>query len=149
MDSFSRCLDFSSIQQTDDIPHCPYKYSLTLPILKWNVERHFWPGWEVNPRPFFFFCYGVPLSHTDSQSLLKLWSKTLTELFKCVKDNLHIWKKTFWFQNWNLMGTNSGQSVAGLLNKRLMLSSSFRCVQIYKYKIYDFGHTLLCYLSQT
>jgi hypothetical protein len=40
-------------------------------------------------------------------------------------------------------------SVAGSLNKRVMLSSSFRCDQIYKYKIYNFGHTLLCYLSQT
>ncbi len=30
-----------------------------------------------------------------------------------------------------------------------MLSSSFRCDQIYKYKIYNFGHTLLCYLSQS
>jgi hypothetical protein len=37
----------------------------------------------------------------------------------------------------------------GLLNKRLMLSLSFRCDQIYMYKIYDFGHTLLCYLSPT
>jgi hypothetical protein len=40
-------------------------------------------------------------------------------------------------------------SVAGSLNKRLMLSSSFRCDQIYKYDIYNFGHTLLCYLSLT
>ncbi len=39
--------------------------------------------------------------------------------------------------------------MAGLLNKRLMLSSSFRCDQIYKYEIYNFGHTLLCYLSPT
>ncbi len=38
---------------------------------------------------------------------------------------------------------------AGLLNKRFMLSSSFRCDQIYKYELYDFGHTLLCYLSRT
>jgi hypothetical protein len=38
---------------------------------------------------------------------------------------------------------------AGLLNKRLMLSSSFRCDQIHKYEINDFGHTLLCYLSRT
>jgi hypothetical protein len=30
-----------------------------------------------------------------------------------------------------------------------MLSSSFRSDQIYKYEKYDFGHTLLCYLSQT
>jgi hypothetical protein len=30
-----------------------------------------------------------------------------------------------------------------------MLSSSFRCDQICKYKIYDFGHTLLCCLSRT
>ncbi len=37
----------------------------------------------------------------------------------------------------------------GLLNKRLMLSTSFRCDQIYKYEIYNFGHTLLCYLSWT
>jgi len=28
---------------------------------------------------------------------------------------------------------------AGLLNKRLLLSSSFRCDQIYKYEIYYFG----------
>ncbi len=39
--------------------------------------------------------------------------------------------------------------VAGSLNKRLMLSSSFRCDQIYKYEIYNFDHTLLCYLSPT
>jgi len=38
---------------------------------------------------------------------------------------------------------------AGSLNKRLMLSSSFRCDQIYKYEIYNFGHTLLCCLSRT
>ncbi len=38
---------------------------------------------------------------------------------------------------------------AGLLNKRLVLSSSFRCDQFYKYTIYNFGHILLCYLSQT
>jgi hypothetical protein len=35
-------------------------------------------------------------------------------------------------------------SEAGLLNKRLMLSSTIRCDQIYKYELYDFGHTLLC-----
>jgi hypothetical protein len=40
----------------------------------------------------------------------------------------------------------SSDSEAGLLNKRLMLSSNFRCDQIYKYEIYNFGHTLLCYL---
>ncbi len=44
---------------------------------------------------------------------------------------------------------SSSISVAGSLNKRLMLSSSFRCDQIYKYEIYNFGHTLLCYLSPT
>jgi hypothetical protein len=38
---------------------------------------------------------------------------------------------------------------AGLLNKRLMLSSSFRCDQSDKYKLYDFSHILLCYLSRT
>jgi hypothetical protein len=37
---------------------------------------------------------------------------------------------------------------AGLLNERLMLSSSFRCDQVNKYELYHFGHTLLCYLSQ-
>jgi hypothetical protein len=35
------------------------------------------------------------------------------------------------------------------IGQRLMLSSSFRCDQIYKYELYDFGHTLLCYLSRT
>jgi len=44
---------------------------------------------------------------------------------------------------------NKLASEAGLLNKRLMLSSSFRCDQIHKYEKYDFGHTLLCYLSRT
>ena len=39
-------------------------------------------------------------------------------------------------------------AVAGSLNKRLMLSSSFWCDQIYKYEIYNFGHTL-CFLSPT
>jgi len=34
---------------------------------------------------------------------------------------------------------------AGLLNKRLMLSLSSMCDQIYEYEFYDFGHTLLCY----
>jgi hypothetical protein len=38
---------------------------------------------------------------------------------------------------------------AGLLIKKLRLSSSFRCDQIYKYEINNFGHTLLCYLSRT
>ncbi len=41
------------------------------------------------------------------------------------------------------------ETEAGLLNKSLMLSSSFRCDQSYKYELYDFGHTLLCYLSRT
>jgi hypothetical protein len=41
------------------------------------------------------------------------------------------------------------QTEAGSLNKRLMLSSSLWCDQIYKYEIYNFGHTLLCYLSLT
>jgi hypothetical protein len=41
------------------------------------------------------------------------------------------------------------QTEAGSLNKRLRLSSSFWCDQIYKYEIYNFGHTLLCYLSLT
>jgi hypothetical protein len=49
----------------------------------------------------------------------------------------------------NLMPSCQKDPVAGSLNKRLILSSSFRCDQIYKYKIYNFGHTLLCYLSPT
>ncbi len=35
------------------------------------------------------------------------------------------------------------------VEQTLMLSSNFRCDQIFKYKMHDFGHTLLCYLSQT
>ncbi len=35
------------------------------------------------------------------------------------------------------------------VEQKLALSSSFRCDQIYKIRRYDFGHTLLCYLSQT
>ena len=38
---------------------------------------------------------------------------------------------------------NKQASEAGLLNKRHMLSSGFRCDQIYKYEIYDFGHTVV------
>jgi len=33
--------------------------------------------------------------------------------------------------------------------QKLVLSSNFRCDQIYKNGGYDFGHTLLCYLSLT
>jgi len=39
-------------------------------------------------------------------------------------------------------------SVSGTYAK-LMLSSSFRCCQIHKRHKYDFGHTLLCFLSRT
>jgi hypothetical protein len=44
---------------------------------------------------------------------------------------------------------NEPATEAGLLNKRLMLSLSFRCDQIYKFELYDSGHTLLCFLSRT
>ncbi len=36
---------------------------------------------------------------------------------------------------------NKPASVAGSLNKRLMLSSSFRCDQIFKYEIYNLYNT--------
>jgi hypothetical protein len=36
---------------------------------------------------------------------------------------------------------------AGWLNS--ILARALRCDQIYKYMLYDFGHNLLCYLSQT
>ncbi len=32
---------------------------------------------------------------------------------------------------------------------KLILSSNFRCDQIYSYEWYDLGHTFLIYLSQT
>ncbi len=35
------------------------------------------------------------------------------------------------------------------VEQKLMLSSSFRRDQIYKDERYNFGHTLLCYLSRT
>jgi hypothetical protein len=35
------------------------------------------------------------------------------------------------------------------VEQKHLLSFCFRCEQIYKYERYDFGHTLLCYLSQT
>ncbi len=35
------------------------------------------------------------------------------------------------------------------VEQMLLLSLNFRCDQIYKYRLHDFGHTLLCYLSQT
>jgi hypothetical protein len=38
---------------------------------------------------------------------------------------------------------------AGLLNKKVMLSSNFRCYKIHNCQRHDFGHTLLFYLSPT
>jgi hypothetical protein len=35
------------------------------------------------------------------------------------------------------------------VEQKLKLSSNFRCDQNYKNERYDFGHTLLCYLSPT
>ncbi len=35
------------------------------------------------------------------------------------------------------------------VEQKLVLSSSFRCDQIFKDESYNFGHTLLCYLSRT
>ncbi len=35
------------------------------------------------------------------------------------------------------------------VEQKLMLSSSFKCDQNYKYERYYFGHTLLCFLSPT
>ncbi len=43
----------------------------------------------------------------------------------------------------------SENTEAGLLNTRLMLSSSFRCDQIHNCHIYEFGHSLLCQLIRT
>jgi hypothetical protein len=52
-----------------------------------------------------------------------------------------------------LVNTDNLYAIAKNLGRffepKLMLSSNFRCDQIYKYELYDFGHTLLCYLSQT
>ncbi len=36
-----------------------------------------------------------------------------------------------------------------VVEQMLMLSSCFKCDQIYKYRRNGFGHTLLCYLSPT
>ncbi len=54
----------------------------------------------------------------------------------------------------NLVTPKAGAKHELLFNKpaseqKLMFSSSFRCDQIYKYEIYDFGNALLCYLSWT
>jgi hypothetical protein len=40
-------------------------------------------------------------------------------------------------------------SEGGLMKKKLELSSSFRCYIFHDCPSYDFGHTLLCNLSQT
>ncbi len=37
----------------------------------------------------------------------------------------------------------------GFVEQKLVLSCYFRCDQIYNSQIYEFGHTLLCYLSLT
>ncbi len=48
----------------------------------------------------------------------------------------------FWL---NLTKVCRGQFV----EQKLMLSSNFGCYQIHNCQRYDFGHTLLCYLSRT
>jgi hypothetical protein len=35
------------------------------------------------------------------------------------------------------------------VERKLMLSSNFKCYQLHDCKRYDFGHTLLCYISPT
>jgi hypothetical protein len=44
---------------------------------------------------------------------------------------------------------NKATSEAGLLNKGFCLARALGGTKIYKYERYDFGLTLLCYLSQT
>jgi hypothetical protein len=44
---------------------------------------------------------------------------------------------------------SNGKTCGRFVEQKLMLSSNFRCDQIYKNERYDFGHTLLCYLSPT
>ncbi len=60
-------------------------------------------------------------------------------LFVCL--NL-IWFPFFGVKNHNRL-------CGRFIEQMLMLSSSFKCDQIKKYEWYDFGHTLLSYLSQT
>jgi hypothetical protein len=65
--------------------------------------------------------------------------------------NLQIRKKLFWSHFVVLLKSDLDvqQTRVRFVEKGLMLSSNFRCKQINKYEIFDFGHTWLCYLSQT
>jgi hypothetical protein len=41
------------------------------------------------------------------------------------------------------------QTRGRIIEQMLMLNSSFKCIQIYKFDRYDFGHTLMCNLRRT
>jgi hypothetical protein len=49
----------------------------------------------------------------------------------------------------NEPATGQQRPEAGFLNKKLVLSRSFRCGQIHHCHIYESGHTLLCCLRLT
>jgi hypothetical protein len=121
----------------------------------------------IYPDPTFFTGNKIKFflePHQKSISLLKYldqWNYTSTNK-KSNNKFIYLWRITI--INTKLAGLNvnspniklkakvfklESYHEAGFLNKRLMLSSSFRCDQIYKYEIYNFGHTLLCYLSRT
>jgi hypothetical protein len=48
-----------------------------------------------------------------------------------------------------MFNQSTSEARGGFVEQKLMLSSNLRCDQIYEYEMHDFGHTLLCYLSQT
>ena len=74
--------------------------------------------------------------------------QSFTVLMKQTRQPVHTIRQSIYLDvyGWDRLQIST---VAGSLNKRLMLSSSFRCDQIYKYEIYNSGHTLLCSLSPT
>ncbi len=50
---------------------------------------------------------------------------------------------------YNIGPSHQNLTIFQLLNKKLLLSSSFRCDQIHSCQRHNFGPTLLCYFSQT
>jgi hypothetical protein len=73
----------------------------------------------------------------------ELVNKTCKVIFTLWRKSRHYMRAKIYF--FCSLTPTRGQFV----EQKLMLSSSFRCDQIYKYERYDFGHTSLCYLSRT
>ncbi len=69
-------------------------------------------------------------------SLAQLFNKLASEFKRFDKQTWHLYNKTNRFRG-------------PFVDQKRMLCSSFKCYQISQCQRYDFGHTLLCHISQT